>query len=341
MLFTKPIISKVINFVKNKDIFDVGDNCLIAVSGGFDSTALIDIIFKIKNLFKINSIAIAHINYNLRGQDSRDDQVFVKSLAKKYDIKLHLLDLDLNQYIDSLQKKDSLENIARTIRYDFFKKTAIENNYNKVVLAHNSNDNAETVILKLIRGTVSGLKGIDYQRTLSTDDNIQIIRPLLCLSRIEIETYTEKSNLKPRLDKSNISNEYTRNRVRNNLLPLILLENPNFLESISQSTEVIRIEDKFLDKIANSIIDSCLISVKENEIVLSYKKLKKNDKEIIGRVIKNTFFRLKKDKKSFSYKHIEAIKKNIEKNIGKKLIELPDNYFFIKDREHLIFSKSN
>jgi len=335
-LKNSPILHKVINFIKNKNLLNIGDNCLLAVSGGFDSTVLTSIIFQIKNLFKID-ISIVHINYNLREQDSINDRIYVGTLAKKYNIKMYLLDINLNSYINSLDKKDSLENIARNIRYDFFEKTAKENNFNKIVLAHNSNDNAETVLLKLIRGTVSGLKGIEAKRFFSNTNNIEIVRPLLILSRSEIEFYAKQNNLEPRQDFSNFGNEYTRNRIRNNFLPLILNENPNFLESINQLTDVFSHEDRFLDKLSNQIIDECLVSISENEIILSYKKLITYQEEILGRVIKNTFFRLRIDRKSFSYKHIEAIKNNLKKNISNKLIELPDNYTFIKKQDNLVF----
>lgn len=341
MLVSKSVINKVINFIKNKELLSIDDNCLLAVSGGFDSTVLIDIISKIKNLFKINSLSIAHINYNLRGEDSINDQIFVEKLCQKYNFKNYTLNINLNSYLASMTKADSLENVARQLRYEFFEKIAQENNYNKIILAHNANDNAETVLLKLIRGTVSGIKGIESQRDFSQNNSIKIIRPLLCLSRDEIEIFAQENNLNPRSDLSNLENDYTRNRIRNNFLPFILKENPNFLESISQTGEVFNKEDKYLDKLANKIIFQSLISSKDNQIIISYNQLMKNDDEILGRVIKNIFFKLRKDKKSFSYKNIEAIKSNLKNQTSKKIIELPDNYFFLKDRDYLIFSKGS
>lgn len=336
MIHSKLTINKVISFIKENNLFEENDRLLLGISGGFDSTVLIDIIFKIKQLFKIQKIFIAHINYNLRGNDSINDKIFVESLSKKYDFEIFTLDIDLNSYIKFNNIKDSLENLARKIRYDFFKEISLKKDINKILLAHNSNDHAETILLKLIRGTVTGLKGIETKRNL---ENLKIIRPILCLSRQEIESYAIENNLSPHTDITNNENDYTRNRVRNNLLPLILKENPNFLESIYNSSVIFNKEDKYLDKLSNDALNKTLIEEKKDYIILDNNKLTNYDEILINRIIKNIFNKLQNDNKSFSYTHIKSIIDNINSNISNKIIELPNNYSFYKDKNYLIFSK--
>ncbi|MFN8576827.1 MAG: tRNA lysidine(34) synthetase TilS [Candidatus Sericytochromatia bacterium] len=239
------VTNKIISFISQNNLFNNNDRILIAVSGGFDSTFLVDIIYNIQNLFKIDRIAIAHINYNLRGNDSINDKNFVIDLSKKYQFEIFTLDIDLKEYIKSNKIKDSLENIARNIRYEFFKDISLNNNFNKIVLAHNANDHAETILLKLIRGTVTGLKGIEVKKIFK---GLELVRPILCISREDIEKYCITNKLYPRTDITNLKNDYTRNRIRNNILPLILRENPNFLESIYNSSIIFNREDKYLDK---------------------------------------------------------------------------------------------
>ncbi|MBC7475453.1 MAG: tRNA lysidine(34) synthetase TilS [Candidatus Sericytochromatia bacterium] len=307
----------------------------MAVSGGFDSVVLLDLFIHLKKLFHI-SFSIAHVNYNLRGQYSTDEELYVKSLSELYGLKFYSISVNLNQIIK--EKKDSLENVARNIRYDFFEKISLDHKYNKIVVAHNANDQAETVLLKLIRGSISGLKGIESKRLLSQCSKIEVIRPILCISREQIIKYCKANNLQPKTDLSNLENIYQRNRVRNTIIPILIEENNNFLDLIQQTTKVISQEDKYLEKIAEKEYQNVLIKKEISYIILDHKKVIIYEECLQRRIFKYTLQELTGDINSFAYKSLEAIKNSIKKGDSNKLIELTNNYFFIKSKNKLIFS---
>jgi tRNA(Ile)-lysidine synthase len=331
-----PIINKVLSFITKNTLIEEKDICLLGVSGGPDSVALLDIFFQLKNILKI-TVGIAHVNYNLRGQASTDEENYVRELSEKYEIPFFNLSIDLN----SIPEKGSLEDKARNIRYEFFEKISLENNYNKIILGHNANDQAETILMKLIRGSVSGLKGIQAKREFSINNKVSLVRPLLGLSRIEIEDYCRKQKLSPKTDFSNFENIYTRNRIRNNILPLFIAENSNFLETVEQTSIVLSEEDKYLQQIAHEAFNSAFIKKDSEKVILSSSVFKSFESFLQRRVIKIAYELLTGDTKSFSYKNLEAIRECISEGISKKVIGLPNDYFFTKDRNYLVFHQGS
>jgi len=332
-----PILNKTLTFIYKNNLIKKNDNCLLAISGGIDSTALFYIFLKLQRLLKIK-LAVAHINYNLRGDDSLKDEEFVKSLCETNNIQLYSKSINLKEILKT--DKGSLEDKARNIRYKFFEEIANREGFNKIVLAHNSNDQAETIIFRMMRGSISGLSGMEIERDYSKENNnLKIIRPILCLKRSEIDEYCKTNNLSPRIDLSNYENEYARNRIRNKILPLILEENPNFLEISSQMSNVLEQENIFLDNIAKETYLKTIISKDENKIILSYKKLKEFSECLQRRIIRLAYEELAQDINFLTYKHLFAIQENIQKSESGKVIELPDNYYFIKDKDYLIFYK--
>lgn len=327
-----PVSKTVFTFIQKKNLIQENDNCLIAVSGGADSVSALDLIYKLKTLLKINSLAIAHINYNLRGDFSIQEALYVKNLAEQYQIPFYLKEVNL---LDTT----SIENTARNIRYDFFEEIAKKHHYNKIIVAHNANDHAETVLIKLIKGTVTGLKGIEASRAFSmTNKNLKIIRPLLCLSRPEIEAYCQEMSLEYKTDLSNFENDYTRNRVRNTILPLIFNENPNFLSSIQKMTTVFSEEEDFIKKRVVEIYKKSIVKLESNLLILDEKEILINPDAIIRRIIKYAYEQLLQNTKLITYNRLDEIVTNIRKNISAKVIELGDDLFFVKDRNYLVFS---
>lgn len=330
-----PIINQVLEHSYKNKLFNEGDFCLIGVSGGFDSVSLLNILIEIQPILKIK-LAIAHVNYNLRGKASLEEELYVKILAEKYELPFYSLSINLNEML--IEKKASLEDLAREVRYSFFEKVALEHNYNKIALAHNANDQVETVLMKLIRGSVSGLKGIQAKRVFSlTNKKLHVIRPILTLPRKEIEAYCLQKKLEPKTDLSNFENNYTRNRIRNIILPSLLKENPNFMEIIENTSKVISEEDDFLQEIADKVYLLSIITQLNNRIILSHNKIKEEPYLIQRRIFKTAFQDLTQGQSSFSFKNLSAINNCIDKNTSNKTIELQNNYYFTKDRDYLIF----
>lgn len=215
------------------------------LSGGADSTALL---LAVKELSEELGFAAAacHLNHGLRGEESDGDERFCTELCEKLEIPLYKRRESVRDYAE---KHESLEETARKVRYDFFEDALAFFGENSVLAtAHNANDNAETVLLNLIRGTgLRGLCGIPTERG-------RIIRPLLDILRAEIEEFLVENEQNYVTDKTNFSVLYTRNKVRAKILPEIIEINPSFLNTISRMTKNLRTDEDFFDNAAEEIL---------------------------------------------------------------------------------------
>lgn len=218
------MIKNFIELIKKESLIEKGDKILIGLSGGPDSVALVTLFFEIKNLYNL-SLGFCHINHLLREDDSEEDELFCKNLANRYNTEIFVLREDIAEY--SKKNKIGLEEAGRNIRYDFFENISKNNGYNKIALAHNLDDNVETFLFRLFRGTgIHGLKSIPVKRN-------NIIRPLLSTQKTEILDYLKEKNEAYRIDLSNNETIYSRNKIRLELVPYIEKEfNPKFKESI-------------------------------------------------------------------------------------------------------------
>jgi len=215
---------KVLRFIKENELLFSGEKILVALSGGPDSVFLLHLLNKYKKKFKIELGAV-HINHLLRGTDSERDELFCKIICAELSIPFYLLRTDVKTF--AKKSKTSLEVAGRKIRYEFFDKTAKANKYDKIVTAHNADDNAETVLLNLIKGTgIKGIAGIPVRRN-------NIVRPILSLTKKEILDYLDENKFEYRIDESNLSNDFERNFLRNEVIPLIRKNiNPSFSNSV-------------------------------------------------------------------------------------------------------------
>lgn len=216
------MIKNIQNFAFRKQFWKEGDKIIIAVSGGPDSVCLLDILATLAPKYNLK-LHIAHVNYGLRGKDSDSDEKYVRDLAGKYNIKINVLNA---KKMTSLKNKENLENKLRQIRYSFFEKILTKENFNLIAVAHNQDDQAETVLMRILRG--SGLQGLASMSAKSQN----IIRPLLDTSRQEIEKYLKEKNISFRIDKSNKDTVFFRNKIRHRLIPYL---EKNFKISIKKN----------------------------------------------------------------------------------------------------------
>ena len=213
---------------------------LVALSGGPDSVCLLNILYKFKDELNI-TLGAAHINHMLRGEDSDRDEKYVIELCNKIGIPSYIKRVNINNY--SEKNKMSSEMAGRKVRYDFFEEIMKKGNYNKIATAHNANDQAETIMFRLIRGSgLEGLGGIKAYR-----DN-KIIRPILCLERDEVEEYIRKENLNPRIDKTNFEKIYNRNKIRLDILPYIKEHfNEDIIKTLNRTARLLQKDNEFLE----------------------------------------------------------------------------------------------
>ncbi len=215
------MIERIKKYIKDHKLFTKEDNLLLAISGGGDSVFLFFILKKLGYKFEL-----AHCNFNLRGEESQEDEDFVKKLANKYGIKYYTKTFKTKAYAN--KQKISIQMAARNLRYEWFYKLLSVNHFNFVVLAHNQDDNVETFFLNLIRGSgINGLCGIKAK-------NDKIVRPLLGISRMDIENYLYKNKIEFCNDSSNIDMKYRRNKIRHKLIPLLKELNPKIQQTIAE-----------------------------------------------------------------------------------------------------------
>ncbi len=305
---------KILKTIEEYNLIENGDKIVVGVSGGPDSICLVDILNEIKNDKKIDfEIVICHINHMIR-EEAKEDQEFVKEYAVSKNIPFYSKEVDVAKLAQD--KKISTEEAGRNVRYEFFQEILQKINGNKIATAHTKNDNAETVLMNLLRGSgTSGLKGISPIR------DKKYIKPLIEITREEVEEYCRENKLNPRYDKTNQENIYTRNKVRNILIPLIKKEfNPNIIETIDRLSKLITKDNEYLDRIAKEKYDELLIKEEEKEIILNLKKFNIQDQVIKSRIIIYTIKRLLGTSQGIEKIHIDDIIKLCEKNIGNKYL---------------------
>ncbi|MBQ7001022.1 MAG: tRNA lysidine(34) synthetase TilS [Oscillospiraceae bacterium] len=220
--------NKLLKFIRQEDMVQPGDTVICAVSGGADSVALLFAFYLLKEKLGIR-LEAAHFNHHLRGEESDRDEAFVSALCDRYDIPLHIGGGQVTA------GKKGLEAAARDARYAFLRTLN-----GKVATAHTADDNAETILMRLIRGT--GLKGLGGIIPVQG----QIIRPMLRITRQEVEGFLEEWCLSHIEDSSNKSDDFLRNRIRHHVMPLLAAENPKIAENLSQMALRLRQEEEFL-----------------------------------------------------------------------------------------------
>lgn len=307
---------KVIQTIKKYNMIKDGDEVVIGVSGGPDSITLLNILNNLKEKLNIK-IYVAHINHMIR-KEANEETEYVREFCNKLGIDFFIKKIKVEEEAKKL--KIGTEEAGRNIRYAFFEEVANMVGANKIATAHNSNDNAETVLMNIIRGTsVSGLKGIEKVR------DGKFIRPIIECNRNEIEEYCKEQNLDPRYDKSNKENIYTRNKIRNLLIPYLQKEfNPNIIEGINRLSYIAEEEERFLNKIVENEYENILISVNNNEkndtIILNLKEFNKLDYVIKSKLILYTISKIYGKATGIEKIHIDDIIKLCKNNIGNKYL---------------------
>tara|TARA_B100000683_G_scaffold42541_1_gene37966 strand:+ start:378 stop:1715 length:1338 start_codon:yes stop_codon:yes gene_type:complete len=300
------------NFFIENDINLAEDKYLLAVSGGIDSMVLFDLFLK-NNI----NFSVASCNFQLRGKDSDNDLKFVENICIKNSINFYSTVLDVDKF--STMRKISTQMAARELRYDFFKKILEKHKYSYIVTAHHLDDNIETIIFNFIKSTgYKGLVGIPFNKN-------KILRPLINTSKEEIEDYAVSNNISWRLDKSNNSNKYSRNKIRNEVIPLLKEINPSLGKSLTESL-------KRIQKLSHDIkprID--LFIQKFVDFKDDYINIKKDFIDDIEKyeILLFDFFH----DYGFNYSQIENIIKSLKAKNQKKFISL--NYELIIERKSI------
>ena len=306
---------KVLDTIKKYELISNGDKLVLGVSGGPDSMCMLNVLKEIQENGTLDfEITVAHINHMIR-EEAREDENYVKKYCKENGINFYSRSIDVEKIANT--NKIGTEEAGRNERYKFFDEILRKTASSKIAIAHNKNDNAETVIMNIIRGSgVSGLKGIEAKRE-------KYIRPLIECEREEIEEYCEKENLNPRIDKTNFENIYTRNKIRNIVIPFIKKEfNPNIIETINRLSDLVTEEEIYIEKQVEKEYKEILIEedLEKRTIILDLKKFNNEEKVIKSRLILYTITRIFGSSKGIEKIHIEDIIKLCNNNVGNKYL---------------------
>ena len=324
---------QVLKTINKYNLIKSGDKIVLAVSGGPDSIFMLDILNKIRQNPKNNlsfNIIVCHVNHMIR-KEAEEDETYVINFCKKNNIEYYIKRIDVQKYANN--KKVGTEEAGRIVRYEFFDEIMQKTKANKIAIAHNKNDKVETIIMNLLRGSGSlGIKGIEPKR------DEKYIRPIIEIERKDIEKYCDQNKLEPRIDKTNFENTYTRNKIRNIVIPYIQKEfNPNIVNTITRLSEIITEEQQYLSKITKNEYQNLLIEEKENTIILDLKKFNILDNVIKKKLVLYTITKLKGSSKGIEKIHIDDIIKLCKNNIGNKYLTPNKNIKILVKKGKIFF----
>ena len=320
------IKEKVASTIEKYNLINNRDKIILGVSGGPDSICMLNVLKQISEEKKQS----CNLNqkHMIRAEADGDEE-FVRNYCKKNNIDFYSKSIDVRKLANN--SKIGIEEAGRIARYDFFDEVMRKTNANKVAIAHNMNDRAETVIMNLLRGSgVSGLIGIEAKRGI-------YIRPLIECDRFEIEEYCDSNNLNPRIDKTNFVNTYTRNKIRNVVIPYIKEEfNPNIINTLNRLSDLACDEEEFVENQVKDKYKELLCNENKKEIILDLKGFNNQEKVIKSRIILYTITRLFGTSKGIEKIHIEDIIKLCSNNIGNKYLT-PNKKIKVLVKNHKIY----
>lgn len=318
---------KFLNTIKENNLITKGDKIVVGVSGGPDSITLLACLNKYKEKYGYE-IIVAHVNHLIR-EDSTEDEQFVENACEKMNVKCYVKRVEILKIAS--ENKNNVEETGRNERYKFFDEIAEKENANKIAIAHNMNDNAETMLMNLIRGC--GLNGLEGIQALEYD---KYIRPLINCSREEIEAYCEKNELNPRIDYTNKENIYKRNKIRNELIPYLKELNPNIVQNLSRISKIIKNENEYINKQVENIYNK-ISNESLGNIEIDLKKFNEQEIAIKEKLVLYTIDKVFGSTKNIEKINIDDIIKMCQKNVGNKYIIPNKNIKIFIQNKKIIF----
>lgn len=305
------------NIIDN-NLIENGDKVIVAVSGGPDSMCLLDNLnalkFELSDNYSINySLYVAHVNHKIR-IESESEKVYVKNYCDKIGVPFYYKEANIPKLTKQL--KLSEETCGRKIRYDFFNELIEKIGANKLAIAHNLNDNVETIMLNIIRGCgLKGLVGMEFKSQ-------NYIRPMLNIKKQDILTYCTKQKLNPCFDATNMLDIHMRNKVRLRLIPTLKNEyNQNILQNIIRMRNIVKLDNDFLEEYTNKIIEKSIINMDSSKIIFDFSYIINEHEAIENRAIRQIIYKLQGNLDGIENIHINDIIRLLKNNMkGKKYI---------------------
>ena len=333
---------KVFDFIRKNDLLQKGDAVVAGVSGGADSMCMLLLLKELMEPLDLK-LTVVHVDHGIRMDEAKGDAAFVESYCRDNGIAFELVSADIPAMAKAAGK--TCEEAGRDFRYAYFLECALKHGVKRIAVAHNSGDNAETVLFNIFRGSgISGLKGIVPKRPVDKNKDIFLVRPILCLSRPEIEEFLKEKGQEFRTDSTNSDTAYSRNRIRNEILPLVkdFINDEAERHIASLSSQAADIEDylnlqtdaamKYVETVSDGKGDICGVR-------LDYSHISDFHSVIRLRVIRRAFETVSGRLKDVEEKHIRAIDELYLKQSG-KMIDLPYSIKAVKEFGYIYLRKN-
>jgi len=324
------IIKEIFNTISRHEMLRKGDRVLVAVSGGPDSVFLLHILKELEGKLGIK-LFVCHLDHSMRGRESSQDAKFVKRLAKKLNLRAVTAKIKEKQSSKKLSKEEWL----RGKRYLFFKRSAHMVRANAIATAHTMDDQAETVIMRVIKG--SSIKGLVGVHPVRLENKIKFIRPLISFEKKEILMFLEKSKIPYRLDQTNKENAFLRNRIRNKLLPHLAQYNPRIKRSLCNLAESLKEDFDFIAEEKKKRASLLKGEGPARSICLS--SLLLQPKAIQKEMVRETLLLMGANVKKLTYRHRKDIEDFVTKKAKGKSLDLPDGVRVVKGENVINFIK--
>ncbi len=324
----KKMLDQVRKTIARYAMLQDGDRVLVAVSGGVDSVVLLYVLRALKRELKL-SLAVAHFDHGIR-PDSAQDAEFVKKLAHSLKLKFYTERADVPAYAKA--QKISLEVAARQLRYQFLEKTAQAHKFTKIALGHTLNDQAETLLMRLLRG--SGLEGLSGIPPVRPAEHCQYIRPLIACTREQIEAFAKSHKLRWREDPTNYDTTILRNKIRHTLIPILREYNPNLLHALGRTARLLGQAAQHLEHEADQVFSELICERKAHELVLDLNKFLRLSEYLQALVLRHAVFTVNA-LCELEADHIEAIMEWASRR-GEGELRLPAGVRVLRRHDHLI-----
>ncbi len=316
--------TRVIDFIQQHNLISSGEIVVVGVSGGADSVCLLHVLARWQSKLDIK-LRVAHLNHQLRGVESEADAKYVANLADKLGIPITVGKRDVAAY--KAERNCSTEEAARELRYDFLAKIADDIGANRVAIGHTRDDQVETILMHILRGAgTSGLRGLEpcsplpYSKGTSLRaqrSKLLVIRPLLNVTREETLNYCQERQIEPRIDSSNLSLSFFRNRLRLELLPLLREYNPSVDQALLRLAEIAADDISFVEQQAFQLWDE-VARQEDDAIYLDKGKIAALPIALQRQLLRLAIARLVGDTRDIEANHIEAIRSLLSKPVGKR-----------------------
>lgn len=326
MLATQSIIQRVRNTISRYRLIESGDRIVVAVSGGPDSVCLLDILFFLREDFR-TELMVAHFDHGLRPNEDEAETRFVESLATTLSLPFETRKGNLDT------GEGSLEERARNERYRFLEEVRERYSAQKIALGHQRNDQAETVLMRLLRGSgTGGLSGIPPVRSSKT-----VVRPILDLTRFEIESYLRERGIPHRIDSSNLDESFLRNRIRLQLLPYLENYQPRVVDTLAQTADILRADHDYLEAVSEKWLETMGLAGKDVEV--DVKALCALHEAVRKRVIRLCLRRAGGDLHGVGQQHVDAVDRLASGTRSQGETRLPKGLVVRRTYDRLLFFK--